>query len=115
LGIEPDGVERVIMMHAHVDHTSGMRLLPNPEFACSATEYSPDFHPGRTACHLSVLLRLTHDRQVLVVGDAAYTLRNIPWGILDDDEARNGLDAGDQGPHGARARAILVPTHDPSG
>lgn len=40
LGIEPGGVERVIMTHLHVDHTSGMRLLPNAEFTCSHKEWA---------------------------------------------------------------------------
>ncbi|HTD58156.1 MAG TPA: MBL fold metallo-hydrolase, partial [Solirubrobacteraceae bacterium] len=38
LDIPPDGVERVIMTHLHVDHTSGMRLLPAAEFICSRAE-----------------------------------------------------------------------------
>ena len=40
LGIEPTGVERVIMTHLHVDHTSGMRLLPRAEFTCSRDEWA---------------------------------------------------------------------------
>lgn len=40
LGIEPDTVERVVMTHLHVDHTSGMRLLPNARFVCSDLEWA---------------------------------------------------------------------------
>jgi len=39
LAIEPVDVERAIMTHLHVDHTSGMRLLPNAEFTCSREEW----------------------------------------------------------------------------
>src|SRR4051812_26660312 len=28
-GVDPAAVERVVMTHLHVDHTSGMRLLPS--------------------------------------------------------------------------------------
>jgi N-acyl homoserine lactone hydrolase len=39
-GIEPDEVERVVMTHLHVDHTSGMRLLPNARFVCAKREWA---------------------------------------------------------------------------
>jgi glyoxylase-like metal-dependent hydrolase (beta-lactamase superfamily II) len=168
LDIDPGAVERVIMTHLHVDHTSGMRLLPRAEFTCSSEEwqatrgrlpaakgYVPrhlpprdrmklvDFAadgeahgpfartidllgdgsirlvstPGHTAGHLSVLLRLREERTVLVVGDAAYTLRSIREQILplltaDDEAAARSLHelarfAEDE------PDAILVPTHDP--
>jgi N-acyl homoserine lactone hydrolase len=38
-GIEPDAVERVIMTHLHVDHTSAMRLLPSARFVCTRDEW----------------------------------------------------------------------------
>ncbi|GAC1318455.1 MAG: hypothetical protein NVSMB25_07900 [Thermoleophilaceae bacterium] len=38
LSIDPADVERVIMTHLHVDHTSGMRLLPRAEFTCARAE-----------------------------------------------------------------------------
>lgn len=169
LGIEPDGVERVIMTHLHVDHTSGMRLLPRAEFTCSRDEWAAtrkrfaagkgyvahhlpsesrmrlvDFDadgepygafaktidllgdgsvrlistPGHTAGHLSVLLRLAQGRQVLVIGDAAYTLRSIREEILpmltDGDEtflrSMREIKAFAQ----SEPEATLVPTHDPS-
>lgn len=169
LGIEPASVQRVIMTHLHVDHTSGMRLLPAAEFTCSREEWAAarrgfavrngyvahhlppesrmrllDFDmdgepygpfaktidllgdgsvrlistPGHTAGHLSVLLRLPQGRRVLVVGDAAYTLRSIREEILpmltdDDETSRRSLRQlrafADSEPD-----AILVPTHDPS-
>lgn len=40
LGIEPEQVGWVLMTHLHVDHTSGMRLLPNARFACSREEWA---------------------------------------------------------------------------
>jgi N-acyl homoserine lactone hydrolase len=40
LDIEPGDVERVVMTHLHVDHTSGMRLLPRAEFTCSRAEWA---------------------------------------------------------------------------
>lgn len=33
-------LSRLAATHLHVDHTSGMRLLPQAEFACSRTEWS---------------------------------------------------------------------------
>jgi glyoxylase-like metal-dependent hydrolase (beta-lactamase superfamily II) len=38
--------------------------------------------PGHTPGHLSVLVRLPGERQALLVGDAAYTLRNIREEVL---------------------------------
>jgi glyoxylase-like metal-dependent hydrolase (beta-lactamase superfamily II) len=38
-GVDPAAVERVVMTHLHVDHTSGMRLLPNARFLCDAVEW----------------------------------------------------------------------------
>lgn len=40
LGLEPDEVGQVVMTHLHVDHTSGMRLLPRAEFVCSRAEWA---------------------------------------------------------------------------
>ena len=167
-GNDPETVERVIMTHLHVDHTSGMRLLPHAEFTCSIQEWSaahtsipatngyvrhhlPEasrmdlldldrdgephesftktldllgdgsvrliWTPGHTAGHLSVLLRLADGRRVLLVGDAAYTLRNIREQILamitaDDDASIRSLAElkafAEQAPE-----AVLVPSHDP--
>lgn len=169
LGIEPSSVERVIMTHLHVDHTSGMRLLPEAQFTCCAREWAAarrpfavrhgyvghhlppesrtqlvDFAkygerhgpfaktidvlgdssirlistPGHTVGHLSVLLALAHGRRVLLVGDAAYTLRNIGEGILpmltaDDQMSRRSMREikafSESDPY-----AIIVPTHDPT-
>jgi N-acyl homoserine lactone hydrolase len=39
-GVEPEAVERVVMTHLHVDHTSGMRLLPNARFTITRREWS---------------------------------------------------------------------------
>jgi N-acyl homoserine lactone hydrolase len=73
--------------------------------------------PGHTPGHLSVLVRLPGEDPVLLVADAAYTLRNIEEEILpfitaDDDLYRRSL-------RELRAFAErepdvpLVPTHDP--
>src|SRR6266516_2603248 len=40
LDIERGDVRRVVMTHLHVDHTSGMRLLPEAEFLCSRDEWT---------------------------------------------------------------------------
>lgn len=73
--------------------------------------------PGHTPGHMSVLLNATGDRQVLVVGDAAYTLRSIEEERLsllaaNDDHYRSSLREikafTKQEPD-----AIVVPSHDP--
>jgi N-acyl homoserine lactone hydrolase len=169
LGVEPHQVERVIMTHLHVDHTSGMRLLPNARFACARTEWRAatapraagkgyvahhlpaesridfiDFEtagepsgpfsrtidllgddsirlistPGHTPGHMSVLLRVAGGRQVLIVGDAAYTLRSVhtqslPLLTASDELYKTSLRAlktfVEHEPD-----AILVPSHDPT-
>jgi glyoxylase-like metal-dependent hydrolase (beta-lactamase superfamily II) len=167
LGIEPTGVERVVMTHLHVDHTSGMRLLPNARFTASRVEWAAtrgrfpagkgyvqhhlpaasrmellDFDgdgtpyatfsqtidllgdgtirlistPGHTSGHLSVLLRLSSGGQALLVGDAAYTLRNIheeilPMLTVDDDAAIDSMREIEAFAV-AQPEAILVPSHD---
>jgi len=168
LGVEPAEVDRVLMTHLHVDHTSGMRLLPNALFTCTAAEWAAtrprfaagkgyvrhhlpsesrmrlvDFDktgepygafsrtidllgdgsirlvstPGHTVGHMSVLLALADGRQLLVVGDAAYTLRNISEQILpmltagDRDSIRSLAEIkafAEQTPE-----ALIVPSHDP--
>jgi N-acyl homoserine lactone hydrolase len=168
LDIEPNSVERVVMTHLHLDHTSGMRLLGNAKFTVSAPEWAAtrgrfptgkgyvshhlptdaqmqllDFYrdgepyatfkqsidllgdgtirlvstPGHSAGHLSVLLRLADGGQVLLVGDAAYTLRNIHEGILplltDDDAAARGSIGEIKAFALANPQTILVPSHDP--
>ena len=40
LGVEPETVQSVVMTHLHVDHTDGMRLLPNAQFAISTREWA---------------------------------------------------------------------------
>ena len=168
VGVEPDEVEVVLMTHLHLDHTSGMRLLPNARFICAQQEWQAasgrfaaangyrrshlplesrvqllDFPtqgepydvfaqtidlagdgsirlvltPGHTPGHQSVLLRLDDGREVLLVGDAAYTGGNIRQQLLpmltSNDEASlsslRELNAFAQG----HPQAILVPSHDP--
>ncbi len=167
-GIEPGEVERVVMTHLHVDHTSGMRLLPKATFICTRQEWKaahgrlaamsgyvghhlpPEsrvqlvdlnaqgepaagfdrtldllgdgtirllFTPGHTHGHQSLLLKLEDGREVLVVGDAAYTVRSIEEGLLpmataDDETSRQSLRQLD-GFRRGHPEAILVPTHDP--
>jgi N-acyl homoserine lactone hydrolase len=71
--------------------------------------------PGHTSGHMSVLARLA-DREVLLVGDAVYTLRNIregilPWRTVDDDVYTRSVDElrayAEQNPD-----ALVIPTHD---
>ena len=169
LGVDPEDARRVVMTHLHVDHTSGMRLLPNARFTVAAKEWAAatrrgaaakgyvahhlppadrvdlvDFAsqgepyrpfartidllgdrsirlistPGHTPGHLSVLLRVEGDRQVLIVGDAAYTLRSIREQILPlltvgDKLYRRSLDELKAFAH-STPQATLVPSHDPS-
>jgi glyoxylase-like metal-dependent hydrolase (beta-lactamase superfamily II) len=72
--------------------------------------------PGHTPGHMSVLVR-TREREVLLAGDAAYTLRSISEGVLplitsDDEQSRHTLAAlkayGEEHPD-----TLVVPTHDP--
>ena len=169
LGVEPGDVERVLMTHLHVDHTSGMRLLPNAKFFCTRREWAatggrlaamkgyraghlPDQDrmilvdleadgephgalahtidllgdgsirlvstPGHTRGHQSVLLHTAGDHDVLLVGDAAYTLRNVREGVLpmitdDDDASRESMRQLNE--YAARAsHTSLVPSHDPT-
>jgi glyoxylase-like metal-dependent hydrolase (beta-lactamase superfamily II) len=167
VGVDPEGVERVIMTHLHVDHTSGMRLLPNARFICSRDEWDTahsahagargfvshhlpdatrmelvDFAsagepfgpfrraidlfgdgsvrlistPGHTAGHQSVLVA-TEEGSVLVVGDAAYTVRSIREQILplltDDDAAYRRTLAELKTFADANPGVLLVPSHDP--
>jgi N-acyl homoserine lactone hydrolase len=168
IAVEPEEVERVVMTHLHVDHTSGMRLLPNATFICTREEwvaahrpfaaangyvrhhlppaartrlvdYGSDgeayggfaktidllgdgsvrliFTPGHTRGHQSVLVALGDGTPVLLVGDAAYTLRSIQEQILpvitaDDDASRRSL--GELNAFAGRGPDVmLVPTHDP--
>ena len=165
-GVQPADVELVVMTHLHVDHTSGMRLLPDARFVCARAEWDaaskravrggyaahhlPDASrmqlleleaaeshgpfehahdllgdgsvwllstPGHTPGHLSVLLNRARGGPLLVVGDAAYTLRNIDEQILpaltDDDAASRDSLARLHAYAQDRPDATLVPTHDP--
>ena len=40
LGVKPEQVRRVVMTHLHVDHTSGMRALPNATVVCTRQEWA---------------------------------------------------------------------------
>ncbi len=77
------------------------------------------FTPGHTAGHTSVLLRVADGGQVLLVGDAAYTLRSLREEIVPL------LTAGGEQPYRRslselrafsieNPQAVLVPSHDPS-
>ncbi len=168
LDIEPGSVKQVVMTHLHLDHTSGMRLLPGAKFIASGAEWAAtrrrfpagkgyvphhlpaisqmqllDFDrdgepyavfkqsidlfgdgtirlistPGHSAGHLSVLLRLAGGDQALLVGDAAYTLRNIHEEILPmltDDDATARRSIGEIKAFAlANPQTTLVPSHDP--
>ena len=74
--------------------------------------------PGHTRGHMSILLRPAGGRQVLVAGDAVYTLRSLRAEILPlltvDDELylrslRELKAFAEQHPD-----AVVVPTHDPT-
>jgi glyoxylase-like metal-dependent hydrolase (beta-lactamase superfamily II) len=166
-GVDPDRVERVVMTHLHVDHTSGMRLLPAARFTIAADEWGgarkdgarggfvshhlpPESRvdlvdpesdgeqhgpfrrtldllgdgsirlvstPGHTPGHMSVLVRTEGDRQVLLAGDAAYTLRSIeeqrlPLLTVDDERYARSL-AELKAFTEDDPDAIVVPSHDP--
>jgi glyoxylase-like metal-dependent hydrolase (beta-lactamase superfamily II) len=166
-GVEPREVKTVVMTHLHLDHTGGMRLLPNATFVMDEREWAGahgrlagvngfiaahlpplervrtiDFAgegrpygafsnavdllgdgsirlistPGHTAGHVSVLLQ-TADRQVLAVGDAAYTLKSIetqvPPLIMADGKRYRASLAELQAFQTAEPGATLIPTHDP--
>ena len=73
--------------------------------------------PGHTPGHLSLLLTTPGDRQALLVGDAAYTLRNVreqrlPLLTASDGRSRRSLRElaafAEREPG-----AVLVPSHDP--
>jgi N-acyl homoserine lactone hydrolase len=168
LRVEPESVRSVVMTHLHVDHTSGMRLLPNAQFTISVREwasargrfaaargYVPHHFPpeervrlvdleragepfgpfrrsldllgdgtmrllstpGHTKGHLSVLLRLVGGQMVMLVGDAAYTLRSIREGLLpmftDNDETSQRSLQELKAFTEAEPEAIVVPSHDP--
>ena len=168
LEVDPGAVERVVMTHLHVDHTSAMRLLPRARFTCTREEWAAahepraagkgyvghhlppesrvdlvDFErdgephgpfpqtidllgdgsvrlistPGHTVGHMSVLLNAAGGGDVLVVGDAAYTLRSIRDGTLPlltagdaryAESLRRIKDFSDLEPD-----ARLIPSHDP--
>ena len=57
LGVDPAEPLRVVMTHLHVDHTSGMRLLPRATFVCTSQEWAAATAPraggkGYVAHHL---------------------------------------------------------------
>jgi glyoxylase-like metal-dependent hydrolase (beta-lactamase superfamily II) len=73
--------------------------------------------PGHTPGHTSLLLRAAGGRTVLLVGDAAYTLRNVREGLLplltaDDRAYRESLREIAAFAEG-EPDATLVPSHDP--
>ncbi len=168
IGVEPNDVERVVMTHLHVDHTSGMRLLPKATFVwtrqewavahgrfaaangydahhlppaslmqllefgedaggCGALGRAIDllgdgsvrliFTPGHTHGHQSILLNLDHGRTVLLVGDAAYTVRSISERLLPmltANDTASGESLQELNEFAKRdPEAILVPSHDP--
>jgi N-acyl homoserine lactone hydrolase len=166
VGVDPEDVRLALMTHLHADHTSGMRLLPNAEFACSRREWAaatsrlaavggyaprhlPDESrvrlidwsdgvghgpfartidllgddsvlliatPGHSPGHMSVLVRVAGRGEVLIVGDAVYTLESLREQIppfRTDDEKRY-LDSVRQLRAYAAANpgSPLIPTHD---
>jgi N-acyl homoserine lactone hydrolase len=73
--------------------------------------------PGHTAGHMSVVARLSNERELLIVGDAAYTERAIREGLLqgrpfDEHFMQRSLREiqlyAEQTPN-----AVIVPGHDP--
>ena len=166
--VDPATVPRVLMTHLHVDHTSGMRLLPQARFICTRAEWAAahrrgagaqgyvahhippiariglvDFTqhgvpfgpftrtidllgdgtirlistPGHTRGHMSVLIHRDRQPDVLLAGDAVYTLRNlreeIPSLLTADDRAYMRSLRELKAFATAHPDAIIVPSHDP--
>lgn len=116
---------------AHLPAEARMRLVdldsdgtPLPPFSGGAIDVLGDGSmrlvstPGHTRGHCSVLLRGAGGRDVLLVGDAAYTLRSIRDGRLPAFTASDRLAT--RTLHELKAFAdaapdtLLVPTHDPT-
>jgi N-acyl homoserine lactone hydrolase len=167
LGVDPAEVQLAVMTHLHADHTSGMRLLPNAEFAITREEWAAasgrgavlggyvsshlppasrvrqiNFRhgtghghfartidllgdgsvrllstPGHSPGHMSLLVQTADQGEVLIVGDAVYTLKSLreqikPFRMASE---RRYLDSVRQLRAYAAANpdATLVPTHDP--
>jgi N-acyl homoserine lactone hydrolase len=73
------------------------------------------YTPGHTPGHFSVLLRVASG-EVLIAGDAVYTLTNLkesvlPWKTIDDDLYRQSLGQL-QGFAAAHPDTPIIPTHD---
>jgi len=73
------------------------------------------FTPGHTHGHCSVIVRLK-DREALIVGDAAYTMRTIeathlPWKMADEHRFRRSLSE-IQGYIEQTPDAVVIPGHD---
>jgi N-acyl homoserine lactone hydrolase len=49
LGVDPASVGRVVMTHLHLDHTSGLRLLPAAQVVCDRREWEAAHARGATA------------------------------------------------------------------
>lgn len=73
--------------------------------------------PGHTAGHLSVLLRTTGGRDVLIAGDAVYTSRSLREGrtplLMEDAGAYRRSLAQLQAFAAGHPDATIVPSHDP--
>lgn len=92
LDIDPGDVKRVGMTHLHVDHTSGMRLLPSAEFTCAGAEWQAAGRRGAV--------------------DKGYVRHHLPLLTDDDGAALRSLDE-IRAFAAAEPEAILVPSHDP--
>ena len=95
-GVDVDAVSSVVMTHLHVDHTSGMRLLPNAEFVCSRPEWEAATGPsaaskGYVAGHLPSASRMRlldlagegepfegFERTIDLLGDGSIRLVSTP-------------------------------------
>lgn len=49
LGVEPAEVARVVLTHLHLDHASGLRLLPSAEVVCDRREWAATSARAATA------------------------------------------------------------------
>jgi N-acyl homoserine lactone hydrolase len=76
--VDPASVDLVVMTHLHVDHTSGMRLLPNAHFVCARAEW--EVATGRGAARGGYATHHLPDSPRMRLLDLA---AGTPYGVFD--------------------------------
>jgi glyoxylase-like metal-dependent hydrolase (beta-lactamase superfamily II) len=83
VGVEPREVERVVMTHLHVDHTSGMRLLPSARFTIGRREWAVA-QTSRASARGFVSAHLPPEARVDLVDPERDGARHGPFGATLD-------------------------------